>query len=53
MEETSSYSIPSQSQKETEEERVDRLQLLLRRAMRLKLGIKPGKCQYVEGWGWL
>jgi len=26
---------------------------LLRQVMRMKLGIKPGKIIYVEGWGWL
>ena len=43
----------SSSSGETEEERVERVQKLLRRVMRMKLNIPPGKVYYVEGWGWL
>ncbi len=39
--------------KETEEERVERVQKLLRHVMRLKLKIPCCKVYYVEGWGWL
>jgi hypothetical protein len=46
---TTSYSS-SPNLSDTE---VLRLQKMLRRALRLKLKIPPGKVYYVEGWGWL
>jgi len=43
----------SPNRKETEEERVERVQKLLRKVMRMKLKIPAGKVHYVDGWGWL
>jgi hypothetical protein len=50
MEETTSSSSSSPNLSETD---VIRIQKLLRHVMRMKLNIPPGKCYYVEGWGWL
>ena len=43
----------SSSSGETEEERIVRVQKLLRNVMRMKLKIPCCKVYYVEGWGWL
>jgi hypothetical protein len=43
----------SYSSGESEDERIKRVQKLLRHVMRMKLKIPAHKVYYVEGWGWL